>query len=62
MKTVDVYATCGTEFTDGHKCQWTDSVEVNKEDWEKGAASVKCPECDLDLEQKYSHFEFFTEE
>lgn len=62
MESVDVYATCGTEFTDGHTCKWEDVVEVYKEDWKEGLASARCPECDLVLEQKYGHFEFFTEE
>ncbi|MFV1458049.1 hypothetical protein [Bacillus mycoides] len=43
------------------ECNWEDVVLLNKEDWEDGTASMKCPKCGAELTQDMEHFELINE-
>jgi hypothetical protein len=67
---VKVHASCGyytgeskwiRGLSDWYKepddCNWEDIIEVDKEEWEEGFVSIKCPKCNAELTQDMDHFE-----
>lgn len=47
-------------YKEPDECHWEDIVELDKEDWEDGIASMNCPKCNTELTQDMEHFELVT--
>lgn len=67
---VKVHASCGCYvgeskwrqglndwYKEPDECEWEDIIELDKEDWEDGFASMKCPNCNVELTQDMEHFD-----
>jgi len=42
------------------ECGWEDIIELDKEDWNDGFASINCPKCGATLTQDMDHFELIN--